>query len=476
MRRLSILLLSSILVITTGSAASALDEPPPRNTQALLTTDDAHASIVIEELVKKYGITPAEAQRRLNLEKTLPQMHRQLAAKYPDTYGGFWLDQDNGGTAVFLATDPATIVPDLSALSSANPVRVSKVEWSIKALTELRQRVIAAAGGDPTVAGIDFKNNAVTVPGNAPALAGVLKSEGARVHQEEPNPPRQLKGPAQGAMCLPLSCDPPMRGGVRLDIQRESGEWSGCTAGFPVTDGGWQYVLTAGHCILNEYHDRLDDLTYHNGIPVGKESGGSVASFTRVNGDNYNDVDFAIIPYRVNGPDNYSTYWYANRAGRNQIAEFRNCVPGTTSVPGYSCSTTLYPITRMWGVDDGTGNVFVGQALCTTGTGSGVTSLTLGGKTIGAPANRVPGTRCGPVKSYKPWRVTVDICTAPGDSGGPLYDPDDNAGVGIVRDGDENTTGETCKGNGYTDFVPLAYLFDKARSMSGKNFGLVTWN
>ncbi len=54
----------------------------------------------IDYLTKEYGITTAEAMRRLELQRTSALLDEELLKSHPDSYGGMWIDHAGGGVLV----------------------------------------------------------------------------------------------------------------------------------------------------------------------------------------------------------------------------------------------------------------------------------------------------------------------------------------------------------------------------------------
>src|SRR5262245_24823555 len=90
-------------------AASAATAVHPSTTTA--TTWDAaiDAPASVAYLKTTYGISTAEAKRRLVLQRDAAAIARDLATRMPDTYAGMWLDQRRGGILTVASTTPAAV-------------------------------------------------------------------------------------------------------------------------------------------------------------------------------------------------------------------------------------------------------------------------------------------------------------------------------------------------------------------------------
>jgi streptogrisin C len=271
---------------------------------------------------------------------------------------------------------------------------------------------------------------------------------------------------AMGDYCSPLACDAPMRGGIRLDGRRDNGTFGGCTVGFNVKRAdGRPFVLTAGHCVLGKNHENADRI-WHNGIRVLNEHvGGRWESVTDRQSSFFGTpiTDYAFMPYDADDGNKWEDFWLKKRWGKNRVAEFTNCaIDPRGDIPGFKCDYYNYYMSSAQTPPN------KGTWVCSTGAaGPGQTGS-------GAPADWLPGTRCGEVVQ-KSWPITkAHICTAPGDSGGPLFNPATSQGIGILHDGDAATGNGKCKGDGDSLYFNLPYTFDKARAKYGYSFSLNT--
>jgi streptogrisin C len=490
---------AAVLVCTAialaGPGGPAVAEPPQPGVPADVLADErrrplpteplrlADVAESVQYLKATYGVGEAEAMRRMELQRRSPELAARLAARHSDVYAGLSIDQDGGGALVVRATDPARLTAALAAdtawrgpaPSDAGRLRVERARWSLHDLQAEATRLtkaLDAGPGKPVAVFVDQAANRVVVQHvDKPSAAATGRAQaavGARpgMATVETWQPEEPKASYPQSYCNPMMCDPPMRGGVRLDIQREDGSWGGCTSGFNVIgSNGWVYVLTAGHCVLNERHDEIVDRPFHNGLPVGSEASGRVGIWRP-------PVDFALIPFETFG-DNWAHYWVYDRFGKNRVARFgpdnnnaSDCSPGSGAFPGYSCpfQTTWIAGTQHW-LD-----VVNGSVLCATGTATGVTSADRGGSSD-APAAWMPGTRCGTASSASLYDIYVsNLCSALGDSGGPLWNQTSSAAVGILRDGPPARDNNTCGSTPHSRYLPVSTAFQLANGESGLTF------
>ncbi|MGH3734967.1 MAG: hypothetical protein ACRDT6_05015 [Micromonosporaceae bacterium] len=485
MRSVSRLLPAALLSAALLAVPVAGLSDPEAGT-ALRPTDQPGDSswLVVEHLRERYGVTRAEAQRRVEVQRGLPELVTYLERRLPETYAGLWLDQENGGVLHIAVTDPAAAGDALAPIAGRDHVRVVRAARSLQELRgvadRLERRVPEPSGVRVSVDPVRNRVAAEVPPGSAgdrlaASLTGDLSiADRAAVVTRAPR--TELKGDR----CDPLACNPPMRGGLRLDIQRTVSpyRWGGCTNGFNVKDSrGWTYTLTAGHCLLSDYHSGTGEVTFHNGLPVGQETSESVGYWSRA-------LDYMILPYYAPaGQTNWAGYWLTNRQEVNTVAVYRAslttnadyaCVDGYRDQPGYLCN---YARSSIFGVAN-VGALAPGTIVCSSGTASGRTSSSVGGATIidrYLPAWK-PRTSCGRVNAVSTYQVDAQICTAPGDSGGPLWDPTTGRGVGIVRAGpDAQSTLGVCASPGNTYFSRLDWILTHASSrFSDRSFSLIT--
>ncbi|GID30451.1 hypothetical protein [Paractinoplanes brasiliensis] len=477
MERTSVIAVVTATVLAAGSltvagpAAADVSLDLPR--QAAPVAQENRGSIAY--LTARYKISEDEALRRLALQKLAPALDAELAKKFPKTFAGSYLDQAGGGRLVVNSTDPAGMTAALAAAGDSAHVVAAKVKWSLAELTATEARLRRTVG-DPHETTARKAEFAIDVPGNTVAVyqrAGMTAPSSARLSaaaadaaQARPAVAdatltaavvaeagraevRQLVAGAEktgpvtmdapvGPGCDTRQCGPPMRGGMRLNVRRSQAAptgsstgylnpWYGqCTNGFNVSDNrGWNYIMTAGHCMVGSYKVGINR-TYSAGTytPVSYE----VHNYE--NGCNGSDCgptypyDYSIQPYQVNDGYNWYDYWSGPYA-KNQVVSWcwwtsstwQGCVDGTFAIRGFYTYNSIA----------------VGWVVC--GTGSGDAGSDSG---YTRNVNYVPGTRCGEVTG-KDGGIRTNICTRPGDSGGPLFSEIDGMAYGILSTGHAGT-------------------------------------
>lgn len=469
--------------------------------------DPAQVAESLAYLENQYHVSPQEAMRRLELQKEAQSLDTTLARTAPDVYGGMWLDQDHGGQLVLEMTKPEAASAYLRGMRDAAHVSVRKVARSRADLTAAMDRLSRAvhAGPDaiylPEISEVDnqvvlwkrtWVATAKQAAANSPAATAAARNTATTVVQNELDAgvhAAALEGPAatirdlamphqeytpyvDWGFCHPLYCAyyGPMRGGLRLDVQRDDGNWGGCTSGFNVRSwygsySGWAWILTAGHCVLSGLHWNPGNTTplQHDGYSLFKDSGVVRNSYP---------YDYAILPY-IDGPTAVS--WLENYSGRNRVLTYcRNygqdsdantpCGPEATSVDKYI--TGIHTL----------GEIKAGWVVCASGSASNQVNYPEAHDS-GAGYNYLPGTRCGHVTETNVG-INADICARDGDSGGPLFSEIDNTAYGILE-GDIQQRSGPCLPGELNDYAPISTILDDVNNHQpavngGSTFSVIT--
>jgi streptogrisin C len=235
--------------------------------------------------------------------------------------------------------------------------------------------------------------------------------------------------PATYNDCSIDACPAPMRGGARLDMWNtltDPGDSEFCTNGFNIHgSNGWQYTVTAGHCLESVTHN----YTEHNFDWVGYYNPDTYISSSY-------PYDGAILPYVVTGGVNYAVQWLKNQP--------------TNRVWATNKGNSIWPILGSYTYEQ----IHTGWVACATGAKS-------------------LNTRCGSVVK-KDGGIVTNICVHEGDSGGPLYSQVDDKAYGILSN--DNFPGDAfpCPAGLLSYFSPLSKLFSSVHAVSGLTFGVNT--
>lgn len=500
--------LGAVLVITAGSALAAPVSEPAQTPITVTQYPPLKVSQVpgsVAYLIRRFGISEQDALRRLELQRIAPELQEKLEAAFPDEYAGTWIDQEGGGYLMVAATQPVTVDEALRGLSDAAHIRTVKARWSLRQLRDSQTRLEKALNNGfrarTAETAIDTVNNVVGVYRRAGAveagrdvrtaadhtaaersvaapdvsLLNAVAAEGGRaalrqmvVGQEKIAHAEQMVDPV-GPTCNPGTyisdrCYPPMRGGMRLDILRnQQGTdpsynnpwWGQCTNGFNMHDDyrGWDYVMTAGHCMTGKFkvgQTRTYDLQ-QDALPISYEV------FNFENGPTCDTCttypyDYSIQPF----DGTYFNYWLGPYP-KNRVVSYcwwwessrpENCNDGTFAITGHY---GYFQIGMYW-------------IVCATGSGADDPS--------GYNTNTVyhPGTRCGAVTGLD-GGIKTDICSRPGDSGGPLFSEIDGKAYGILYGGTYTPPGthRSCPTSApweYSQYSSISYILSHVKDQT----------
>ncbi|WP_328343083.1 trypsin-like peptidase domain-containing protein [Micromonospora sp. NBC_00421] len=450
----------------TGGRAAAPAAPRPAPVVTRPATQVAQAAPAsVSYLSERYRVAPGEAARRLALQELSAPLADILAARFPGSYAGMWLDQAGGGVLTIAATDPAPVTEAVAGLPDARHVTVVPVRHSRRDLDAAASRVAGSLGvtaGQDVL--VDERANEVlvltgdTVPADDARLAGVLGAGGVPVRAQS-----RLDGSSIPKACDPRYCaEAPMRGGIRLDVPRDDGTVGGCTTGFNVrAKSGQYYVLTAGHCVVGGRHQRVDD-TWHQflgpKVPVGLESTAPVLA------ENAFPYDYAVLPYAKGA----TTRWAYPRRGVGNTPSLVNywCVADNPACA--SKGSRDVPVTGVTSY----GAVQAGWVVCATGSAY---TPKAGEQYVdsGAGAGFLPGTRCGEVIGKASGGIDVRVCARPGDSGGPLFTESDGRALGILSNGDDGE-GPCTNPDEKNTYAPVSVILDRVNGRTGLDFQIAT--
>jgi streptogrisin C len=401
-------------------------------------------------LEQAYGVTPAEALRRLELQLDATQLDATLRAKASAVYGGMTIDHQHGGVLVVDTTDPAAIRPLLAQFPDRAHIRTRTVRHSLAELTAIRDRLAKAAGKDVEyLPAIDQQDNTVVLWRRTPTAAKVTAPDGVVVKNLPL--PTPLSGSIDWGYCHPLFCGGygPMRGGLRLDYIRDDGSIGACTAGFNVrsTGGGYAdktaWVLTAGHC------DQKNSLpVQHNGTSIVQQHG--------VQKDFY-PYDYQFVPYVDQGT---ADTWLNKQAPHNSVLLY--CMDSAQDCDGRYAESASQPITGVHALAD----IKPGWVVCADGSASNKRNYPQAADS-GAGLDHLPGTRCGQVTSTDVG-INTTICARPGDSGGPLFSQVDNTALGILEGSRPGSPASGSCGVGEaSSYSPISTILDDVNAFSG---------
>lgn len=469
---------ASALFAATFTAAPATAGPTLQN-----SIDPSSVKESIEYLMQTYRVSEREALRRLELQKDAAGLEATLKKEAAGEYGGMWIDQQAGGKLVVAMTKPSAAQRHITALPDRANVTVRTVKNSLASLRTTYDRISGQVGEKaesvylPAIS--QTENKVVVWERSWLRKPGVAAQAEARTFGADPNlvtartlqkPTPYAGNPVDWGFCHPLYCTNygPMRGGLRLDMQRDAlpGEvptWGGCTAGFNLrTTGGAfpgvPWVLTAGHCVSTKTNGTP---TQHNNQPILEQ---------RYVWKNAYPYDYNAVRY-VNAAT--ANTWLEGQTNRNTVLKYcRNggldsngdtpCGPQATSQNQEITSVT--PLEQ----------ILTGAIVCATGSGSSRVNYP-DSVDSGAGEGYLVGTRCGRVLSTDVG-INTDVCARNGDSGSPLFSQVTKAGLGILN-GSQQARSGACQLGELNNYSPLSTVLEdlSARQISGGSvFNVIT--
>jgi streptogrisin C len=375
----------------------------------------------------------------------------------------------------------------LKSAPDSRHIAVRRVRHTLAELRSLRDTLAArfGAGADAAlVPQVSEATNQVVVWQRDGAAQGftaqrkatldqVVAESGGAVTVRAVVQPHQLTTAGDVHQCHMLYCTGygAMRGGLRLDIQRDNGTFGGCTSGFNVRAKGGQFagtgfILTAGHCVASGTHTHLDFAEHQHARIFQEEPALRVNAFPQ---------DYAFLRY-IDQPTQ-SKWLDAQREHNLVLAWCRNggwdtdkdivCRDGDKHDDGRIHITSVAPLDQ----------VRPGWVVCATGAGASSVDYT-DVYDSGAGAGYRPGTRCGVVTQLNVASIDTDICARAGDSGGPLFSEVSNAGLGILEG---NLPGQDRSGpcfageaNNYVALSSILSWVNASPGAAGSTFEVIT--
>ncbi|GGN10919.1 hypothetical protein GCM10011609_58550 [Lentzea pudingi] len=469
---------ASALFAATFAAAPATAGPTLQN-----SIDPGSVKESIEYLMQTYRVSEREALRRLELQNDATKLEATLNKEAAGEYGGMWIDQQAGGKLVVAMTKPVAAQRHIAALPDRTNVTVRTVRNSLASLRTTYDRISGQVGEKaesvylPAIS--QTENKVVVWERSWLKKPGVAAQAEARTFDADPSlvsartlqkPTPYAGNPVDWGFCHPLYCTNygPMRGGLRLDMQRDAAPgqtptWGGCTAGFNLrTTGGAfpgvPWVLTAGHCVSTKTNGTP---TQHNNQPILEQ---------RYVWKNAYPYDYNAVRY-VNAAT--ANTWLEGQTNRNTVLKYcRNggldsngdtpCGPQATSQNQEITSVT--PLEQ----------ILTGAIVCATGSGSSRVNYP-DSVDSGAGEGYLVGTRCGRVLSTDVG-INTDVCARNGDSGSPLFSQVTKAGLGILN-GSQQARSGACQLGELNNYSPLSTVLEdlSARQISGGSvFNVIT--
>ena len=241
-----------MLVALVVAASIALS--PGTQSTTVQTTEEALAKDT-QWYADRYGVTPDEAARRLELGPEISMLQSELRRNEPETFAGLWLEHTPAYRVVVQFTDNGveTIRPYTQGSPLSQKVEVRSADLSEATLIESQDSVVQLGDelGIDNDSRVDVRNNKVEfyVLDKA-GLNSELNSRGISLAPE-------ISVVQVDSLSKPAATE--IYGGL---------EPTTCTTGFSVTDGTDEGVTTAGHCQNSQVYDGTS-LTYEGGTTGG---------------------------------------------------------------------------------------------------------------------------------------------------------------------------------------------------------------
>ena len=264
MKIIGTITLGVILVATVAAAGLALSTGNEGDTDAISDASDSGATVQETEEARakdtqwyadRYGVTPDEAARRLELGPEISMLQSELRRNESETFAGLWLEHTPTYRVVAQFTDNGieTIRPYIQDRPLSQKVEVRRADLSEATLIESQDSVVELVDelGIDNDSRVDIRNNQVEfyVLDKA-GLNSELNSRGVSLAPE-------ISVVQVESLSKPAATE--IYGGL---------EPTTCTTGFSVTDGTDEGVTTAGHCNNSQAYD-WTSLTYEGGTTGG---------------------------------------------------------------------------------------------------------------------------------------------------------------------------------------------------------------
>lgn len=437
-------ILTGALVLFSASAAAITPAAAGRSPAAQIPVPRQIAGSV-DYLTSTYHVTQADAIRRLDLQSWSSQTEPVLARRFRAEYAGMWLDQAHGGILYIATTRPGLLLRWPGLRAERRWIRAVLVARSRASLTRLQTRMQATVARLGGWTSIDDQRDQVVVWTTSAKLSAMASAIG-RLRIAAGAYAVHVAAVMQPAACnlAGRQCDPPMRGGVQLDLWNASMSTilGYCTNGFDVHgSNGWDYTLTAGHCFTetNAYYTRAWDASA-NSHWVGTLNGGVFIQAY--------PIEYALLPYYTGaGSNNGNAYWIP--AYQPQYEVLSVCKTWTDPYGGSCTTNESWPMKGMYTYSQ----IGVGWTVCAAGA--------------------TTGTICGGVTS-KDGGIVTNICRKAGDSGGPLFSQADDMAYGILYGSSNADPNVACTASNSSDYSALSVDFADATSKTGLTYTIHT--
>jgi Trypsin len=227
----------------------------------------AAADPAVADLAADRQVSLAEAAKRIGWQRHAPKLAKDLtAALGRGVFGGMWIGEQDDRVKVGVVgevtehkgvVDKLAVAHALSGVVDAVPVRYSAADldatgsWLADQLVRVNRRsswpLLSATFQRRNV--VEFRlppDDTKLTAGQQELVRSARNRYGAMLRIERYRQPPRL------AACLVALCDPPLRGGIQLNVPLTHGGYTQgyCTGGFLARSRSDNklYLMTAGHC------------------------------------------------------------------------------------------------------------------------------------------------------------------------------------------------------------------------------------
>src|SRR5215472_13227194 len=165
----------------------------------------------VDYLRRAYGVSQAEAVRRLVLQREMHILDGWLQNRFPDTYAGMWIDQAHGGVAVLEATRPGRLSSALAGVAQRFRIRTDTVRFSLRQLRQVAADAQRELGSAATVTVDDYHDQVIVRMHGQVATRQARTALGTAMRAELRAGILAVGSftPGYGNECDPTNCSPP---------------------------------------------------------------------------------------------------------------------------------------------------------------------------------------------------------------------------------------------------------------------------
>jgi hypothetical protein len=382
--RQSLMCLTAVCGLTLAACAGE-DDVPPGDEDTVPAGEEAEAfspePFEISSLMAERGISEAEAMERLGWQARVTALNVSAAERLGSAFGGVWidirdgdrikvgvvtsspalpgldesgvrwgnllqeLDSANGQAAAATRIGGASLVSpaDITAAAratverlgldhAADVVEVRRTWAELEAANQWLGSRIASGDHRELIAGIRTDLNAIELQiprGKALSAENHRFIADVRAALGDGLVESTYKGRVEPRACTYPLCDPPLRGGIRIENSQV-----GCTGGFVARskDDSRMYQFTAGHCVIapldDEWITRFPDGSWeevgprHNSIFGGD---GDMAILRILHPAFWDPENFVFV---TSGPDTTRNETYTITSEGLSVIGMRVCTTG----------------------------------------------------------------------------------------------------------------------------------------------------